>query len=232
METSYSITITIPKETLSPLVRNNFSLVGFKGVQGAREGRPVVWFETTKYLEETNLTWVEDYHAYISEEVKLEKGTVITAQDTCSIKLQQLVTADRDGLGVPEPSALPGIAIRNVSTQGFTCGLAQVPPSQAGTLPQPLCAFELLIDATEVIVPAERVVLFFAKDEVKTGAVEEFAFTNAVLIEFGAETSKDVTYDTSRGGWQEGSGVTPIPADTDLVSILIHPEVAIPGLRR
>ena len=66
MATSYEVNIDMSKETVDDLGDNGYVLYGFKAVRCTLPGAPLVWFQTTSYGTETELTWDESYEAYTS----------------------------------------------------------------------------------------------------------------------------------------------------------------------
>lgn len=219
MATPYSITINLDTDTLQSLNQNGLQLFGFKAVQGPPQGMPVVWFQTAQFLSSTQVNWTEDYQAYISTTTQLNPQTTITAASSCSIDVGEVATVQN---GVLTPTQGPdnqGIRILNATTTQYTCGLAQ---QTGGTGPyKPICAFPLLPNLEDLLVPIEKVFLMFATPEVDTGMVLEESFSPGALIDLTGQTSVTVTYSSKQsGGWVPQPGLTVFPPNTSLLPML------------
>ncbi|HEY0015638.1 MAG TPA: hypothetical protein VGC13_04945 [Longimicrobium sp.] len=224
MATPYSITITIPDETVTTLKSGGYQLYGFKGVRGPRTGKPLVWFATEDYSETTALTWSEEYFAYTSRSVKLTPSTRITATGQDAVNLGQLVTVAAGGVGTvsqgPDPRA---IAILNAASPptDFVCGLSQ--PNGIDPKPLPICAFPLPAGMEDLIVPIAQVFLMFASAPVNTGTVIEQSYGWGALVDLTADHDMEVKYDLKvPTQWVQVPGITASAPNTDLIPLLIN----------
>jgi hypothetical protein len=216
---NYQVTIQMSDSTVDTLQQDGFLLYGFKGVQGPPGGSPLVWFQTTSFSQNTVVQWSESYQAYTSTTTVITPNTVITASADYPIDLgQSLNVTNPQGTGIVVQGTLPtAIEINNQTSTPFTCGISQ---QQANGGFQAICAFPLLGNDEDVIAPVEQVFLMFSTLPVDTGTVIEQSYSPGVLVDLTGNPQVAVSYDANLG-WTKAPGVTPYPANQNLVPLLI-----------
>ncbi|MBZ8133149.1 hypothetical protein CLD20_07720 [Afifella sp. IM 167] len=211
-------------ETVQALKESNYYLYGFKAVRGQASGMPTVWFSSQNFLNETTLSWEEDYQAYISND-EIESNVVIHASAKSDIDLGQTLNVDNVGnVSVSGDGTEGAVSIMNNSSTPYSCGLSQENPSGDYTS---LCAFPLYGNGLDLIVPIETVLLMFATKPVKTATVIAQAFAQGALIDLTGVGSRSLDFDINKG-WDAGTAtwMTKIPANSPLQPLLILPQVS------
>ncbi|HEX2080112.1 MAG TPA: hypothetical protein VHG08_20595 [Longimicrobium sp.] len=220
---SYSVTIQMDQTTVNDLQSNGFNLYAFQAVQGASDGYPVVWFQTTTFALTTEVTWSEEYQAYTSSSQLIPNGEIVASNSYSASLGQTLNVSNSTGTGtVVETGTSGAISINNQTSTQFTCGISEQQPN--GTY-APLCAFPLFGNDLDVIAPIEQVFLMFATTELNTGTVIEQSYGQGILINLTGTNSQTVSYDIN-GGWTWAGGgnwATTYPANENLVPLLIQP---------
>lgn len=219
MPTQYQVTINMSDATVDALTQDGFSLFGFKAVQGPPSGVPLVWFSTTHFSQQSVVTWSESYEAYTSTNTQLTPSTQISASASYPITLgEQLTINDIAGTGVvvegPDEQA---IAIFNGEKAQFSCGISQ---QQANGSFLPICAFPLIGQGEDLIVPIEKVLLMFSTAPVNTGTVIEQSYSSGVLVDLTGQPQMSATFDIN-DGWTDAPGLTLVQPNTQLVPLLI-----------
>jgi hypothetical protein len=222
MSLAYTINITMSASTVTVLSRNGFVLYGFKAVKTANQGAaPLVWFRTSGIFLNTQVTWTEQYRAYLSSSPIVANGT-IAVSSAIAIDLGQTAVVGANGqltaIAQGTPSA---ISLSSASFQQWTGGIAQ---PGIGQEPSPLVALPLRGDATQVIAPTEKVLLLFAQATFGAGTVSYKAYAPGILVDLTGAAQRNVSYSSNNGwNWGGDAWATPVAAQQDLVPILVNP---------
>jgi hypothetical protein len=221
MSTQYQVTIQMNDDTVGQLGKDQFSLYAFKAVSGPGGGVPLVWFSTTDFSEQTVVTWTESYEAYTSTNTQLTPNAKISASASYAINLgEQLNVTTPEGTGVVVEGSDPqAITIDNLTSTEFSCGISQ---QQADGSFQMLCAFPLIGQGEDELVPIEQVFLMFSTTPVNTGTVIEQSVSSGVMVDLTGQSQMSVTFDI-HNGWTAAPGLTLCPPNTQLVPLLINP---------
>ncbi len=218
----YTISITMTPSTVTVLSRNGFALYGFKAVKTGTQGAaPLVWFRTRSIFLNTQVTWTDQYRAYLSSSPIIPNGT-IAVSSAIAIDLGQTAVVGQDGhlttIAQGTPSA---ISLSSASFQQWTSGIAQPGADQQ---PSPLVALPLSGSGIEVVTPIEKVLLLFAAATFDAGMVSYKAYAPGILVDLTGASQRNVSYDINNG-WSSGGGAwaTPVAAQQDLIPILVNP---------
>lgn len=218
MSTNRSVVIELSASTLVALKENAFSLYALRGVQStATGGAPIVWFVTSEFLEYTEISWSDQFEAYISASEIVPNGVVVPLV-RFGVGSGAAVTLNPDGTitVVERPGSF---SITNETATEVTWGLSQMIWGKPAT---PFCAFPLYGNFLEVIDPTEKVLFFFAKVAVNTGTVVEQALGPGVLLDLTSNPQLTVSYDLENG-WNSGgyAGATNVPAGSAIDPLLV-----------
>ncbi|UYG08693.1 hypothetical protein [Halomonas sp. M4R1S46] len=219
MATQYQVSISMDSDTIEKLKNGGFALYGFKAVKTANQGgAPLVWFQSTSFLDNTVITWDEQYQAYISTDEIIANGK-IHASSSADIDLEQTMMVSQQGtVEVMQEGTPSAISISNLGTSQWTCGISQ----QTGGSTKPMCAFPLYGKNLDVIAPIEKVLLMFASNTVNTGTVIYKAYSSGVLLDLTSEQTRSVSYDINQGwDWGGQSWGQSVKAQESLVPLLI-----------
>ncbi|AFY47842.1 hypothetical protein Nos7524_1984 [Nostoc sp. PCC 7524] len=224
--TNYSVSINMEDKTVEALSNNGYILYAFKAVKTTAKGSPVVWFKTTNYGLNTQISWSEEYEAYTSK-TDIKPNALIIDSNSYPISLDNTlnITSPTGTGSVDTSKGTPGaINIHNQTSTQFTTGISQ--KLGDGTV-NPLCAFPLFGNMLDIIAPLEKVVLMFSTTPVNTGSVIEQSFSPAILIDLTGENSRTVSFDINNGwSWGGAPWGRNIPASGDLVPFLIESATA------
>lgn len=232
------VQITMSVSTVQALTDNGSLLYGLKAVQSSSAaGRPLVWI-TQPYSTNTPVSWSTSVAAYTSFN-PIKENEVISPGFSAAIQTGQTLNVAAGGVGTVVnggPSAQ--ISIFNTTETSFTCGLAESSGSQVSA---PFCAFPLYGGNLQSFGPVEKILLMFSTDQLAPGTVIEStlssgpiaasiqlfaAISPGALIDMtGAASPVPVTFDINQG-WSWGAGVNAVrvPANANLVPLLIEPE--------
>jgi hypothetical protein len=223
------ITISMPTETVQALYQNHFQLYGFKAVKTNQRGAPLVWF-TGPYSLTTLIEWDEAYQAYTTFDMDLQPGVQVRAQFIADIRPGQTLNVAQDGTGTVVHSGTSGaVSIFNTSSRQWTTGVSQ----NVGR-PGLFCAFPLFPNFLDAIVLVDHVVLLFSTANMEPGTVigpsptltqqVNEASSPGIFIDCTGASERAVSFDITRGwSWGETAWARSIPANTNLVPILIQP---------
>ena len=219
--TNYSISVQMSQDTVNALSQNNFVLYGFKAVRTTAPGAPLVWFQTTAYGLDTNLSWDQEYQAYTSTSAIVPGGEVRATNSYKTDLGQTLDVTDKSGTGtVVQDGTAGAISLLNKTSTQFTCGISERQPNGGVT---PTCAFSLFGNNLDVIAPIQRVLLLFSTLPVNTGTVIYKAYSAGLLIDLTGTTSRTVSYDVNAGwSWSGGAWGQQVPPSENLVPLLIE----------
>jgi hypothetical protein len=218
--TNYGVSITMDQATVEALSSGNYSLYGFKSVQSsAGGGRPLVWFKSNDFGLDTDVTWEVQYEAYTSRSAIIPNGQ-IKGLSSYSIDLGQMLEVETPQGTGNVVDGTPGIiSIENLTATQVTCGISEVVDGTA----QPLCAFPLYGNGLDAIVPIQKVMFTFSTKPVNTGTVIEQAYSQSILIDLTAKTSREVSFDINSGwSWGGYSWAQAIRPSTNVVPLLIE----------
>lgn len=221
MSTQYQVTINMDANTISNLKTAGFQLFGFKAVKVSIKGAaPLIWFSSTTYAVSTNVTWTEDYQAYVSSQVSPAQGTTITASSFQNIDLGQTMNVDKDGnTSLAADGKAGAISVTAVQGQQWTTGISQTINGRTS----PLCAVPIFGGNLDTFIPIEKVLLMFATSPYQSGTVIVQAFAPGILIDLTGEPNRIVTYDINNG-WNSSdpqTWATNIPVNASLTPLLI-----------
>ncbi|MDQ2836403.1 MAG: hypothetical protein M3Y42_02900 [Actinomycetota bacterium] len=220
-DTPYEVVINMSQDTVGKLTKGGFLLYGFKAVQGAKTGVPLVWFKSSNYLTQTTVDWYEQYQAYIANSQDIPNGKV-TAETSLPINLGQTMTVHTDSTcTVADGGSTGAISIENDSKVEYAAGISLV----NGTVATPTCAFPLYGGGmVDEIIPIEKVLFMFSTKPADTGTVVEQAYSAGILIDLTGATSRTVTFDIDNGwDWGGQTWATAVTANEQLVPLLIDP---------
>lgn len=224
MASSYTIDIALTGETIQALQQYRYRLYGFRVVEGTTNARPLVWFETDTFEPNTTIRWTEEFQAYTSRSAIIPRGE-INASASYPIQPGQVLQVTNP-MGIGEVSGEGGradaICVVNITETRLTCGLSQTRPD--GSL-GPICAFTLLGNNMDEMIPIPKVFLMFSSQPVNIGAVLEQAYGPGVLIDLTGASTRSVRYDADAGwSWDGQAGwATSYPPNQALVPLLIPP---------
>lgn len=221
--TTYTIQFKMDSATIDSL--QGSSLVAFKGVSlgngtNANGAAPVAWFTSTEFGPLTTLTWTEDYSAYVSQSSIVPNGT-IEASNSVDISLSEMANVDGQlDMTVEEGGEAGCISINNKSNSPFVCGISM---AVNGGAAQPICAFPLHGNHTDVFIPEERVYLMFVGTTIDTGTVYEQSVGSGLLVDLtSSPTRTGIKYDIDAGWtWGEAPWANQYPPATNLVPLLL-----------
>jgi hypothetical protein len=219
MATQYGINVGMSSETVSALRNGGFALYGFKAIQcSAAGGAPLVWFKQLSFMNQTQISWQEQYQAYVSTDQIISGGTV-HASSAINIGLGQTATADGNGNLTASSNGTPGaVSILNQGSAPWTAGISQTTNGQSN----PICALPLYGHMLDVLAPLEKVLLTFASNTVNTGAVLYRSMSSSVMIDLTDAAQRSVTFDINQGwSWDGGTWASSVEANAQLVPLLI-----------
>ena len=222
MPQAYTINITMTPSTVTVLSRNGFALYGFKAVKTATQGAaPLVWFRTRSVFLNTQVTWIDQYRAYLSTSPITPNGTVAVSSAIAIDLGQTAVVGGNSQLTAIAQGTPSAISLSSASFEQWTSGIAQ--PS-ADQQPSPLVALPLSGNGIEVITPVEKVLLLFAQATFSAGTVSYKAYATGILVDLTGASQRNVSYDINNG-WNSGGNAwaTPVAAQQDLIPILVNP---------
>jgi hypothetical protein len=217
---SYQVLITMSQQTVQALQAGGFSLYGFKAVQGHQGGgAPLVWLSTDSYLMNTELSWGQQYQAYLSTS-QIMPGSQIQVMSAVNVNLGQTVQIQNGGGMTVVPQGTPGaISILNQSFSQYTIGLSQ--PMNGPT--SPYCAFPLYASMMSVLAPVEKVLLMFSTIPMNRGTVVFQAPSQALFIDLTSANQRTVSFDINTGwSWGGAPWAQQIPQNSNLAPLLIE----------
>lgn len=219
MGSPYEIDISLSSDTVDKLKNGGFALYAFKAVKSSvTGGAPLVWFKTTQFLNTTQVTWEEQYQAYISTDEIIANGKV-AASAACNIDLGQSAYVTANGNLTPVGTGTPGaVSILNQGNNPWTTGISQFKDGK----PNPLCAIPLYGNNLDVVVPIAKVLMMFASNTVNTGTVIYKAYSSGLMVDLTDNPTRSVAFDINNGwSWSGGTWANKVQANNDLVPLLI-----------
>lgn len=226
MASSFKVNLTMSGDTVGTLQKLGYKLYGFRVVQGSPGAKPVIWFQTTTFELNNTVQWTEEYQAYTSRSEVIPRGQIDAAASYPADLGQVLQVTNPMGIGqvVKEGGSDGAICIVNLTSSRFTCGISQAQPDGSFG---PICAFQLLGNNMDEIMPIEKIFLMFSAVPLNTGVVLEQAYGPGVLIDLTGVSSRAVNYDAD-AGWtwpDQASWAISYPPNQSLVPLLIQPAV-------
>lgn len=220
--------------TVDALKGQNAALYAFQAVRygprlqskalrpmGYGGGYPLVWLRRLNYLANTTIAWDDACAAYIST-TPLAENAVIVVGDQTPVAMGQKVVASDSGLAPAVQGNDAGVAsIVSAATVALTCGLSL---AESSADPAPVCGFPLYPGAMDMIAPAGRILVMFALDQAKVGMAITGAYAAGLLVDFGSDTDRQITFDILAGWSAQGAAwARAVPVDSDLAPLLILP---------
>jgi hypothetical protein len=224
MESSFSVEIALTGETVDALQEFGFRLYAFRVVGGAVNAKPIIWFQTTTFELSTTISWTEDYQAYTSRSDIIPRGH-IDASASYPLNIGEVLEVTNP-MGIGEVRAEGGtegaICVVNLTSTRLTCGISQTQPDGSQG---PICAFKLLGNNMDEMIPIPKIYLMFSSIPLDTGAVVEQAYGPGILIDLEGVNTRCVRYDADASwSWDENEGwATSYPPNQKLVPLLIQP---------
>jgi hypothetical protein len=215
---SYQVMINMSQTTLQSLMSGNYSLYGFKAVQGSGGGgAPLLWMQTRSYSPTTVVSWDDQYQAYTSTSQIIPNGQ-IAPMFSQAISLGQTLQIQQGGIGMVVPGGpSSAISILNQSQMQYTCGVSQA----VGYSNDPCCAFPLYGNMMGVITPINKVLLMFSPMPVNVGTVVMQAYSPGIFIDLTGTNQRSVSYDINQGwNWGGASWAQNVPPNSNLVPLL------------
>lgn len=223
---TYKLDITIDNSSLISLHDNNFNLYVFKGSASDAAGQPLVWqvFKSPIVHLTTTVSWEEKYAAFVSSKL-ISDDVNYTSEDFRDIELGQVLAVDENANTYVDPTATGtanSIEINNKNkTTDYTCGICQYDPNSKKMLS--MCAFNLIRNTEDTIIPIEKIALYFATETIDAGTVRESAKGHGIVIDFTTLQERTASF-SLEDGWKTtdggSQGITFEP-DTKLSSLLI-----------
>lgn len=202
--TSYSLTINLDATSLTAMKAEGYKLYLFKGMKGPSSALPTVWFSESNYMQNTVITWDDEYNAYISA-TETKANARIQSMTSVPMKSGQTATVDDEGFGTltvqaPEPEDDNLVYyILNNSDQRFTAGISQ----SSGGVNAPICAIPLMGHNVLNIVPIAKVFMMFSTEVYNTGTVLYQAASGGLLLDMATNPIVSVSFDSNKG-WNFG----------------------------
>jgi hypothetical protein len=233
---SKTVTINLDNSTQSALFSGGYSLFGWMAVQGQGPqpaGFPVIWFQLpyTILTPSINVTWLDQYKAYISTTVPVVPGVQVNVGVKQAISPGQTADIGPGGaITVVSQGQTGVISINNQTSTEYTCGIAQ--PPNGGT-DAPLCALPLYGQQLNTITPVDQVLLAFSTRQGQPGVAVEYFYDGAkksaivygqgLLIDLTAVDQCTVQFKINQGWTWSGCQAQEISVSADLVPVLLQP---------
>lgn len=224
MASQFKVNVSMTGETVRTLQELGYSLYGFRVVKGSGATKPVAWFKSDFFELTNTIDWTEQYEAYTSRSQIIPQGHIDTAA-SYPVDLGEVLEVNNPmGIGeVSHEGGTPGaVCILNKTHQRMTCGISQATPDGAIN---PICAFTLLGNNMDEIIPIEMVFLMFSSRPMNTGVVVEQSYGPGILIDLTGVSIRSVKYDADQGWtWENQAGwATSYPPNQNLVPLVVQP---------
>lgn len=220
----YNLMINIDKDSLQKLHDHSFNLYIFKGsIADTGMGEPLVWqrYNYTDYEDSSELGWNEVFSAFISTE-KIAENVTFYSKTAKTISFSQKMLVDQNGNVSVNSNGQPGcIEIQSKNPKvDYTCGICQ---QDLNGKMLPMCAFPLVTNTEDTIIPIEKIALYFATETIDTGSVKEFAKGNGIVIDLTDLKTRTVEFSFGDGWRTTDSGTLgkTFEPDAKLSSLLI-----------
>eukprot|EP01040_Poterioochromonas_malhamensis_P017231 gene17231-19750_t len=201
---TYNVTLNIDTATLKQLRDQGYTLYAFKGIKPSSKATlSTVWFALQDYMEETTITWTEEYQAYISLS-KLDNGATINSFTKRMMSAGNYATVDSTGEGILTISTdsssgtsneIEAVSYNfyNPSKTIYACGLSHKNPD--GTV-KPICATPLNPGNAVPIVPIQKVFFFFSTGQLNLGQAFTQATSDGFLLDLTMTPNMTISYNT------------------------------------
>jgi len=213
------VTIMMSASTVQDLMQAGFGLSVFKAVQTTVNGAaPVVWMQTNQFLETMQVSWPDQYGAYISDS-QIIPNAMIEAASQVAASLGEMVSVDGSGnLSVGGQGQPGAISIFNQATSQWTAGICEVANGQFA----PTVAMPLHGNFLDVVAPVEKVMLMFSTTPVNPGTVIFQSFASGLFVDLTGGSDRQVTFDINQGwNWGGAPWAQSVPPNSDLVPFLV-----------
>lgn len=199
MSNSYSVNIGLDDETLTALHDQKQTLSGYKGLKtGQQGGASTVWIATNNFSRTTQISWQEQYGAYIDNSQVLSGGVIVDASNNKEMNLGQTLEVNGSGVvKVVGTGTVGDIDVKNTDSKPWISGMTEVVNGSAN----PLCAFPLNGLYSIVMEPIETILLTFRGGPVNTGTVEEATSSQAIKIVLSGENPSAAISFNINEGW-------------------------------
>jgi hypothetical protein len=215
------IQIQLSAETLTELKQMGYALYVMRAFDTTNAaGKPLVWVETTQYLQNNTLSFDAVYEAYVSTSQVIPNG-VVTMASSAPVELGQTVTVDANGVLSVTTTGTPGaVTIVNNAGSPFTTGLAA---AANGGNSAPVFAEPLFGNMEDIAVPLPQFLLTFSTQGVQVGTLIPHAMAQSVLVDMSSIDQATVGFDMNTG-WNAGGAAWAkmVPAGADLTPVLVH----------
>jgi len=231
MASEYKVNITIDDDSLKTLKADGFNLYAFRAVKGPQNGQPLVWYSrpATKIFASSNISWKVNYGAFVSlSDGKLNvqhtipNGAEFDTREDKVINLGQKMIVDGSGnVSVTPDGVADTIAITNNNkNEAYVCGISEYKNNAFN----PMCAFPLIQNNSDLITPIAQIVLMFATDTVRTATVVERSLGPGIVIDLTSSPERSVSYSVS-GTWKaDVNGYAEnFASDAEMNPFLINP---------
>ncbi|MFE2378728.1 hypothetical protein [Streptomyces sp. NPDC059398] len=218
----YTVRVNMPAGTVGRLRSAGHRLLMFKAVQSEQStgGLPVLWSSMSGYTARTELSWAEEYYAFVTTGED-PAGARLAGVDLTRVSLGQTLDVGPETRSTVVGGGTPGaVTISDTTATPLSCGLAQ--PAPGGGAPVPVCALPLAGRGQNVILPLGQVVLAFAADPAAPGSVVKAAPGPAVQVDLDRMSPADLSYDAESGWSWDGDFAALVPRG-GFVPALVHP---------
>jgi hypothetical protein len=218
-----TVRVSMSRQTAEALDAGRFNLYLLHSASCAEGGGlPLVWGRLTFFVENTALTWTEDWSVFGStQRPPLNPLAQVVATDGCPARTGDAFKVGPEAMLAPDPGGgVPDvITLRNTTSTPFLAGLGLPPMTGPGSL-APICAFPLYGNNDLYPVPGFHVLLMLTTLQFDVGnpMTRMYGPTAAVDISRAAEANLD--YDINRG-WSGDSGSVIVVTPDQFLSLLI-----------
>ncbi|MFT2016252.1 hypothetical protein ACMA1D_10475 [Streptomyces sp. 796.1] len=218
------INIELTPDTQKQFSEGNWSLYGFKAVNadGAKNGRPVVWFAYSDLLETVSVDWEERYGTFIATGQEVPSGT-IKASTKREVKLGEIMTVSpKGGVTLSTTGGQSGrISVKSEASKLYTTGVSQ--KNINGEM-LPIAAFPLHGQTTVIMQPLNKVLLTFSNTDLSNSLVKETAIAKSVLVDMTQNAAPVTIGYTINVGWDTRglTNVEKVETNADIVGKLIQ----------
>jgi hypothetical protein len=215
------VTITMSASTVQELTQAGYSLAVFKAVRTTAIGAvPVLWTRTNQILETMQVSWPDQYGAYISNSEIMPNGMIEAASQVAASLGETVSVAGSGNLSVAGQGQPGAISILNEAWPQWTAGICEMANGQFA----PTMAIPLYGEVLGEITPVEKVLLMFSTMPVNPGTVIFQAFSSGVLVDLTADSDRQVYFDFNAGwSWSGGEPwVRSVFPESNLVPLLVE----------
>jgi hypothetical protein len=241
--TQYSVTVSIASDdVLAALQESGYRLQAYRAVT-ATDGltRPLLWKSaslTDLLGTSVSLAWNDALFGYVCSNPPafIAPGNQVTVAQSAPVRPGQVMEVMSNKPPSVRAADQPSGAVQVYSslTTPRTCGLASRPGPQAPL--EPFCVLPLPPGVLQDMTPAPKVLLLFSTDPAAPGTVaagrrasggpHPMAVTSGLVVTLGqpgddpGSWQRAVSYDGSWSAAGDPDWATPVPAVTDIVSLM------------